>query len=95
MYYYVYILTNMDNKVLYIGVTSNILRRISEHKNNIHKGFTSKYNVYKLVYYEYTTDIIAAINREKQLKGWIRAKKIQLIENKNPDWRDLSVTEKQ
>ncbi len=95
MYYYVYILTNMDNKVLYIGVTSNLLRRISEHKNNIHKGFTSKYNVYKLVYYEYTTDIIAAINREKQLKGWIRAKKIQLIENKNPDWKDLSVAEKQ
>ncbi len=93
MYYYVYILTNWNNKVLYIGVTNNLIRRISEHKNKTNKGFTAKYNMHKLVYYEYTTDINAAISREKHLKGWTRIKKIQLIENKNPDWNDLSVTD--
>ncbi|MHB1154580.1 MAG: GIY-YIG nuclease family protein [Eubacteriales bacterium] len=95
MYYYVYIITNWNNKVLYIGITNNLLRRLSEHKNKIYKGFTANYNINKLVYYEYTTDVIAAINREKQLKGWTRTKKVQLIENKNPEWNDLSAVEKQ
>lgn len=94
MYYYVYILTNWNNKVLYIGVTNNLTRRLSEHENKTNEVFTQKYNVNKLVYYEYTTDIITAITREKQLKGWTRKKKVWLIENKNPEWKDLSVNNK-
>lgn len=70
--YYVYILTNKTNKVLYIGVTNDLLRRVNEHKQKIVRGFTSKYNVNKLVYYEYTDDIWSALEREKQLKNWKR-----------------------
>jgi len=87
--YYVYILTNWNNKVLYIGVTGNINRRIYEHKNKLADGFTKKYNITKLVYVEETKEIKAAIEREKQLKGWNRLKKDQLIERVNPDWTDI------
>jgi putative endonuclease len=75
-------------------VTNNLIRRLSEHKNKTNEGFTQKYNINKLVYYEYTTDVIAAITREKQLKGWTRKKKDWLIENKNPEWKDISVNNK-
>lgn len=87
--YYVYILTNWSNKVLYIGVTNNLERRLYEHKNKLIKGFTEKYNVNKLVYFENTTDVKAAIEREKQIKGWTRLKKSALIESINPHWKDL------
>ena len=88
-YYYVYILTNKNNKVLYTGVTSNLLKRVDEHRRKVIKGFTSKYNVNKLVYYEETQDIKGAILREKQIKGYVRSKKIKLIESRNPNWEDL------
>ena len=88
--YYVYILTNWSNKVLYIGITNNLVRRCYEHKHKIIKGFTEKYNVNKLVYFDTTNDINEAIKREKQLKGWTRSKKINLIESINPMWNDLS-----
>ena len=88
--YYVYILTNKMNTVLYTGVTNNLEYRLYEHKNKTVKGFTAKYNVNKLVYYEETGDIIAAITREKQIKGWLRSKKEELINAVNPEWNDLS-----
>ncbi len=88
--YYVYILTNWTNKVLYTGVTNDLERRLYEHKNKLVKGFTEKYNVNKLVYFDSTTDVESAIAREKQIKGWTRQKKKDLIENMNPVWRDLS-----
>jgi putative endonuclease len=88
--YYVYILTNKTNRVLYTGVTNNLERRIYEHKNKITQGFTSKYNLTKLVYYEATNDVNSAIAREKQIKGWLRIRKIKLIETINPQWKDLS-----
>lgn len=91
MQYYVYILTNKSNRVLYIGVTNNFPRRVYEHKEGLIEGFTSKYNVNKLVYYENTVDIKVAIEREKTLKKWARKKKEWLIEQYNPDWRDLSL----
>jgi putative endonuclease len=87
--YYVYILTNKSNKVLYTGVTNNLERRLYEHRNGITKGFTSRYNCHKLVWYEVTGNVEAAIGREKQIKGGTRAKKIALIEKMNPQWRDL------
>ena len=90
-HYYVYIITNWNNKVLYIGVKNNIARRIYEHKNKLIDGFTKKYNVYKLVYLEEMNDVEAAISREKQLKGWNKDKKIMLIESINPKWNELSV----
>ena len=90
-HYYVYIITNWYNKVLYIGVTNNIARRIYEHKNKLIDGFTKKYDVYKLVYLEEMNDVEAAIAREKQLKGWNREKKITLIESVNPKWEELSI----
>ncbi len=86
-----YILTNKTNKVLYTGITNNLSRRIYEHKNKLIDGFTAKYNVSKLVYFDYVEDIKSAIMREKQIKGWIREKKIALIESQNPNWRDLSI----
>ena len=90
MQYYVYILATNDNKVIYIGVTSNLPRRIYEHKNSLDpKSFTSRYHVNKLVYYEYTNDVNAAIQREKQIKGWSRKHKNKLIESKNPNWLEL------
>ena len=88
--YFVYILTNKSNKVLYIGVTSNLIRRIFEHKNKLVKGFTKKYNVTKLVYFEETNDVRRALEREKQLKNWHRQWKINLINDFNPQWKDLS-----
>ena len=89
-YCYVYILSNRSNNVVYVGVTNNLERRLYEHKNGLFDGFTKKYNVHKLVYYEYTTDISSAIAREKQIKGWRRSKKNDLINSKNPEWKDLS-----
>ncbi len=82
----------MTNKsrTLYTGVTNDLNRRVYEHKNKLIKGFTSKYNITKLVYYEEYNDINDAIRREKQIKGWSRKKKIELIESINPEWKDLS-----
>ena len=88
--YYVYILSNWDDRVLYIGVTGNLQRRMYEHKRGLADGFTRKYNVHKLVYYEYTNDVYSAISREKQLKKWRRSKKEELIRRMNPGWVDLS-----
>jgi len=88
--YYVYILANWDDSVLYIGVTSNLSRRLYEHKNHLVPGFTATYNVHKLVYFETTTDVRAALEREKQLKKWRREKKNALVETMNPAWADLS-----
>ena len=85
---YVYILTNNTNKVLYTGVTSNLVRRIYEHKNKLVKGFTSKYNLNKLVYYETVPSITVAIEREKQIKGKKREYKEELINSFNPEWND-------
>jgi len=86
---YVYILTNTDNTVLYAGVTSNLIKRTYEHKNKMAQGFTKKYNLHRLVYYEVFEDMINAILREKQIKGWLRSKKLLLIEKTNPNWADL------
>ena len=88
--YFVYILTNWDDSVIYIGVTSNLKKRLYEHRNDLADGFTKKYNVHKLVYFEESTDVNSAIAREKQLKGWTRKKKNQLIQKANPEWKDLS-----
>lgn len=88
--YYVYLLTNWNNKVIYVGITNDLERRIYEHKEKLVKGFTDKYNVNKLVYYEQTPDINAALNREKEIKKWRREKKNRLVVNTNPLWRDLS-----
>ena len=87
---FVYILASKRNGTLYIGVTNNLARRVAEHKASIDKGFTSRYNVKTLVYYEVFRDFYSAICREKQLKEWNRAWKIALIEQENPQWRDLS-----
>ena len=89
--YYVYIMTNKKNGTLYIGVTNNLQRRVFEHKNKLLPGFTKKYNLSHLVYYEHTNDVNAAIAREKQYKVWLRMKKIALIESQNPEWKDLSI----
>ena len=90
MTYYVYILASATNYALYIGVTSNLLRRVYEHKTHADpNGFTSQYHITKLVYFEHTTDVKAALEREKQLKGWRRSKKNALIESVNPEWKDL------
>lgn len=90
MNYYVYIMTNRSKSTLYTGVTNNLPRRIYEHKNKLVPGFTNKYNVNTLLYFETTTDVNSAIAREKQIKGWLREKKIKLIESINPEWQDLS-----
>ena len=90
--YFVYILSNWNDSVLYIGVTGNLPRRLYEHRNGLVDGFTKRYNVHKLVYYEYTSDVYSAISREKQLKKWNRSKKNALIQRMNPDWKDLSET---
>ncbi len=87
--YYVYIMTN-KSRTLYTGVTNNLKRRVYEHKHKLVPGFTSKYNITQLVHFETTTDVKAAIAREKQIKGWLRVKKIALIESANPRWEDLS-----
>jgi putative endonuclease len=87
--YSVYILASKRNGTLYIGVTSNLVKRIYEHKNNLVDGFTRKYNIHKLVYHEETNDIQSALTRENQMKKWKRQWKIELIEKFNPDWKDL------
>ena len=87
--YYVYIMTN-ESRTLYTGITNGLERRVYEHKNKLLEGFTKRYNITKLVYYEVTSDVHAAIEREKQIKGWLRNKKIALIEAMNPQWADLS-----
>ncbi|MCC8418158.1 MAG: GIY-YIG nuclease family protein [Rickettsia endosymbiont of Glossina mortisans submortisans] len=87
--YWVYILASGRNGTLYIGVTSNIIKRTYEHKNKIIKGFSSKYNIDKLVYFEQYDGVIAAINREKLLKEYKRQWKLNLIESQNPEWHDL------
>ena len=90
MQYYVYILTNHSNTVLYTGVTNDLIRRIHEHKNNAApKSFTAKYKVHKLIYFEQTSDVDSAIEREKQIKSWSRAKKIALVYESNPKFYDL------
>jgi putative endonuclease len=88
--YYVYIITNWDSQVMYIGVTNNLERRLYEHKTKAVKGFTTKYNLDRLVYFEQTGDVGAAIAREKQIKSWRREKKNALVKSINPEWRDLS-----
>ena len=86
----VYIMTNQNNKTLYTGVTSDLNKRVYEHKNKIHKNsFTAKYNINKLVYYEITNDPVSAITREKQIKAGNRQKKLDLINESNPEWKDL------
>jgi putative endonuclease len=90
--YFIYILTNQYNTVLYIGVTNNLERRIYEHKNKLVEGFTSKYNLNKLVYFEEFGNIDDAITSEKKIKGWVRKKKNVLIESKNLKWEDLSLS---
>ena len=88
--YYVYLLTNWNNKVMYVGVTNNLERRIYEHKHKLVQGFTQKYNVDKLVYFEETKDVHAALEREKEIKKWRREKKNALVLKNNTEWRDLS-----
>ncbi len=89
--YYVYILASQHNGTLYIGMTNNLARRMYEHKQGMVDGFTKEHGVHRLVYYESTNDVTAAITREKRLKKWRRAWKIELIEERNPDWEDLPV----
>ena len=91
--YYVYMLTNWNNKVLYIGMTNNLLRRVYQHKHKLCDGFTKKYNVNKLVYYELYENVDDAIRREKQLKGWKRMRKDALVEAFNPEWKELYTEE--
>jgi putative endonuclease len=86
---YIYFMSNRYNKVLYVGITSNLIKRVWEHKNQVVDGFTKRYNLNKLVYYEIYDDIETAINREKQIKSWPRKKKIVLINAFNPSWDDL------
>jgi putative endonuclease len=88
--YYVYLLTNWINKVMYVGVTNKLERRIYQHKQKLVKGFTGKYNVNKLVYFEQSVDVRSAIRREKEIKRWRREKKNKLVMAKNPEWGDLS-----
>jgi putative endonuclease len=87
--YYVYIMTNRS-RTLYTGVTGDLKRRVYQHKHKMVPGFTSRYNIDRLVHFEVFGDVLLAIAREKEIKGWLRAKKITLIESKNRDWKDLS-----
>ncbi|MCQ2577439.1 MAG: GIY-YIG nuclease family protein [Treponema sp.] len=88
---YVYFMTNVSNSVLYIGVTSDLKKRVQQHKNHIYEGFTDQFNCEKLVYFEECNDISAAIKREKQLKNWHREWKNNLVNQMNKDWKDLSI----
>jgi putative endonuclease len=92
--YYVYIMTNRRNGVLYTGVTNDLSRRVNEHKSEALGGFTSRYHLCHLVYYETFDDVMLAIAREKQIKAYRRSKKVALIEKRNSEWRDLSETPK-
>ncbi len=87
--YYVYILASKRNGTLYIGVTNDLVKRVYQHKNELVDGFSKKYHIHNLVYYEQTNDIESAIKREKQLKSWRRLYKLDLIEKDNPNWIDL------
>ena len=90
MNYYVYILSNITNTTIYVGVTNDLVRRMYEHRRKIDPtSFTARYDIHKLVYYEYTNNSYSAISREKQIKGWNRARKNKLVETKNPQWEDL------
>ena len=90
MTYYVYMMTNKYNNVLYTGFTNNLIRRIYVHKEHMDvESFTARYRIEKLVYFETTTDVRSAIEREKQIKSWSRTKKNQLVESMNPQWKDL------
>ena len=90
MEYYVYMMTNSHRNILYTGMTNNLVRRVYEHKHHLDKGsFTDRYNVEYLIYYESASDVNAAIEREKQIKGWNRKRKNKLVESKNPCWQDL------
>jgi putative endonuclease len=88
--YYVYIMSNLMNTVTYTGVTNDLIRRVYEHKNKLVEGFTKRYNINKLVYYEMSEDVESVILREKQIKSWSRRAKVNLINAMNPEWRDLS-----
>ncbi|MEI7742083.1 MAG: GIY-YIG nuclease family protein [bacterium] len=88
--FFVYIVTHEKFPVLYIGVTNNLIRRVIEHRERKVEGFTSKYHLTKLIYFEVAGDAYSAITREKQLKGWLRKKKIDLINSVNPEWKDLT-----
>ena len=90
MEYYVYILSNNFNTLVYTGVTRDLVRRVYEHKHHLDPdSYTAKYNIHKLVYFESTSDVKAAIEREKQIKGWNRKRKNKLVESKNPSWAEL------
>ena len=88
--YYVYIMANKRNGTIYTGVKNNLVRRVYEHKHKLTPGFTSRYGLNRLVYFEETNDMRVGIAREKQIKGWLRRKKAGLIESINPEWKDLS-----
>ena len=87
--YFIYIMASKKNGTLYIGMTNDLIRRVWQHKNDVHEGFTKKYSVHQLVYFESTHNVKGAITREKRLKKWNRQWKIDLIEKENPDWNDL------
>jgi len=87
--YHVYILASQRNGTLYVGVTSNLLKRTHQHRTQTYDGFSSRYQIRRLVYFEETNDVYAALTREKQIKGWKRQWKVELIEKKNPNWCDL------
>ena len=87
--YYIYIMASKKNGMLYIGVTDDLYRRVWQHKNDVHEGFTKKYSVHNLVWYDATNDVEGAIQSEKQMKKWNRQWKINLIEKENPEWTDL------
>ena len=90
MNYYVYIMTNSFGNVIYTGITNDLIRRVYEHRNHFDKNcFTSRYNLEKLVYFETTSDVQSAIEREKQIKSWNRKRKNKLVESRNPNWEDL------
>ena len=87
--YFVYIMTNRSG-TLYVGVTNDLQRRVAQHRTKVIPGFSSKYNIDRLVYFEETEDVRRALEREKQIKGWVRSKKVDLIERSNPQWSDLA-----
>ena len=91
-YFAVYILASSNNRAIYVGQTSDLMKRYFEHKQGLIKGHTKKYNIHKLVYYEFQPDRPSALAREAQLKGWLRVKKNELVEAKNPDWQDIGET---
>ena len=88
--YWLYI-TASKSRVLYVGVTNDLVRRIWEHKNHVVKGFTARYHVDRLVYFEEASDVLSAIAREKEIKGWVRKKKVALIESVNPKWKNFGL----